>query len=104
MQNDRKDKDSEFESFVFWVLLHDSNDLKRPSVKQALGRSIVLRDVVRYSFHLIDSDLRSPCQSYEPCFHDEAITKRSSALGSLDSFSFETLFHCAEIKLCRTAN
>ena len=26
VQKDPKDKDLEFESFVFWVFLHDSND------------------------------------------------------------------------------
>ena len=28
MQKDQKDKDSEFDSFVFWVFLHDFNDSK----------------------------------------------------------------------------
>ena len=41
VQKDPKDKDSQFESFVCWVFLHDLNDPNRPrqpSVNQALEK------------------------------------------------------------------
>ena len=40
-QKEPKDKDSEFESIVFWVFLHDS-------VNQALGKSFVCMEYISY--------------------------------------------------------
>ena len=53
VQTDPKDKDSEFESFVFWVFLHDSNDLKDPVWARLQEKLLLSAKIVRKIFFFI---------------------------------------------------
>ena len=77
MQTEPIDKNSEFESLIFWVFLHDSNDSTDLVWNQALGKALSERSpiaIYRALISLKETSLQekevriiNDFQTYSPC-------------------------------------